>query len=197
MMTGCYTYSTLQSARVLNTGQVEITPSFSSISIADDGESEHATSNIGAQLGIGVARNFNLRFRFEHMIMDDDISGFVDNYSFLSFGPKFGSEQGIVALSCPFGTFIGEMFEGNNTWLVIPTLHVTVPVNQVFEVNLSPRFLIFFEDNADNLIALNAGIGLSQDLSRWAIRPELGWLFNPGEEGHFFSMSVGLSFTVN
>lgn len=197
MLTGCYTYSVLQSARILNPGQVEITPSFSTLTYYQENESQHMTTHLGAQLGLGVAHNFNLRFRFERMMIDDEFSDFVENYSFMSFGPKIGSERGIVALSCPFGLFLGEAFEGDNTWQMIPTLHVTIPVNQIFEINLSPSVLVFFEENADNLVALNAGVGLSQDLSRWAIRPELGWLFSPGDEGHFFSVSVGLSFTMN
>lgn len=43
--------------------------------------------------------------------------------------------------------------------------------------------------------AWNMGAGLSKELTRWAIRPEIGFLISPGDEGIF--VSYGLGFTVN
>lgn len=51
-------------------------------------------------------------------------------------------------------------------------------------------------DGADNLLAFTVGLGVSPDLSRWAFRPEVGMLINPGEEGSFWHFSLGFSRTV-
>ena len=36
----------------------------------------------------------------------------------------------------------------------------------------------FFEEDTDLLIGVNIGFGFSKDLSRWAIRPDFGFVFN-------------------
>lgn len=46
-------------------------------------------------------------------------------------------------------------------------------------------------------MAFNLGLGLSADFNRWAIRPEYGMLFNPGEEGHFGQFSIGFMYKLN
>ncbi|MBK8232864.1 MAG: hypothetical protein IPK72_20365 [Candidatus Eisenbacteria bacterium] len=49
--------------------------------------------------------------------------------------------------------------------------------------------------DGSTMLARNLGAGLSNDLSRWAIRPEIGFLISPDDEGVY--VSYGLGFTVN
>ncbi len=48
----------------------------------------------------------------------------------------------------------------------------------------SPPHSWFDRDN-DDLFAFNVGLGLSNDLTKWVLRPEAGVLVNPGEDGTF------------
>ncbi len=194
LLSGCYTYSSLQSARLVRTGKYEITPSYSSVSFSNEGHSEKMTDNLGVQIGFGMSDKMNLRFRFENI--NPDYKG-IDSYSFLALEPKFSLMEDRVALSLPVGFFTGGGIDESDTWQIHPSLHFTFPVNDFLEVNLSPRVLLFLEEDTDDFVALNAGLGISNDFNKWVIRPEIGYMFstNSDVEGHFFAFSLGLSFT--
>ena len=44
-----------------------------------------------------------------------------------------------------------------------------------------------------DFVAVNVGASLSNDLKKWAIIPEYGILFVPGESGFFGQFSLGFS----
>ncbi|MCY3807999.1 MAG: hypothetical protein OXG58_00925 [Gemmatimonadetes bacterium] len=50
------------------------------------------------------------------------------------------------------------------------------------------------EDAPDDFVGVNLGLGLSSDRDRWVIRPEVGFLKDPGEEGTLWQWSLGFSF---
>ncbi|HQU71054.1 MAG TPA: hypothetical protein PKV71_06630 [Calditrichia bacterium] len=58
---------------------------------------------------------------------------------------------------------------------------------------LSETLIPIGNPDLDVLVAFNLGLGISSDLNRWALRPEVGYLFNPGENGHYFHWSLGVS----
>ena len=55
--------------------------------------------------------------------------------------------------------------------------------------------IIYFltADDAESLVALNLGLGLGPS-DKWVIRPEAGFLWNPGESGHYWHLSLGASY---
>jgi hypothetical protein len=65
------------------------------------------------------------------------------------------------------------------------------------ETTFGARTDIFFESEADLLIVLNLGLGLSQDLDRWAIRPDLGLVLDPGDDGVIWTFGVGASYNIS
>lgn len=92
------------------------------------------------------------------------------------------------------GFAFGGDVEGIEEFEVQPTLLLTLPVGEYIEVNPSAKGTIGEEDF---YMAFNLGLGLSADFNRWAIRPEYGMLFNPGEEGHFGQFSIGFMYKLN
>jgi hypothetical protein len=44
----------------------------------------------------------------------------------------------------------------------------------------------------DFLLGFNVGAGFSNNLNKWAIRPEAGYLFKPGEDIGFWNIGVGI-----
>jgi hypothetical protein len=186
-LTGCYVFSGLQSARMAKPGQVEFTPGYSSISFAAEGESDKMTDNLGLQFGVGATRHFNIRARYERL----GIAGGGGGYNFFALEPKFGSPSGIIAFSMPVGSFFGDDIE--STMQFHPTLLLTAPINQTFEINGSVKVLIFAEEDTDKLVAFNFGFGIG-DVEKIVIRPEIGFLINPGETGHFRAFSIGATF---
>ena len=174
-------FSDFQSAKLVGRDRVEVTPSASTVSSSDDG---HVQDEFGLQVGTGVLDGMDLRAGYVHAA---GVNG-------VGFGPKIAVVKDRLALALPVGFAFGEGVETSRTWTAHPTLLFTQPVTRRLEVNASAKALIpLTEDWGESLVAFNVGLGIG-DLRRWAIRPEIGLLFDPGERGHF--TQFGLGFTV-
>ena len=101
-----------------------------------------------------------------------------------------------VAINVPVGFAFGEDLEVSDTWHIHPTLLLTLPISKYIEFNPSAKVLIPFQSEQETLVAFNLGIGVSTNLERWAIRPEIGFLYNPGESGRFLHFSLGFTYFI-
>jgi hypothetical protein len=183
-------FSDLQSARLVGKGNIEITPSYSTVSFSESGESNGIQNHVGAQVAIGLSEKVDLRTRIEHIWLKEEASY---NETIFGVGPKFSLVKDKMAAYLPVGfafSDIGETFEFQ------PTLLFTIPViAEKIDFNPSVKYLMTFCDGCDNLVAFNFGLAFSEDISLWAIRAEYGLLYNPGESGHFGQFSIGFSYT--
>ena len=202
LVAGCFwqgcapVFSEMQSARMLKKGQTELTGHYSAVSLNAEGETEKVQNQVGLQLGTGVADNVNLRVRLERIssAIDEEFFDDLPSIYAVGFGPKLGNPGGNVAINLPVGFAFGEDVRTEKSWEFQPTLLFTVPVTPQFEINPSGKALIpIGNPDLDVLVAFNLGLGISSDLNRWALRPEVGYLFNPGEDGHYFHWSLGVS----
>jgi hypothetical protein len=186
-------FSDLQGAGLVGKGRYEITPGFSSVSFSNDDESEHIQNHYGVQVGYGMSDRADIRFRLERIQLDTN-GGDPAGATVLGIGPKFGKRHGTVALYLPVGMAFGEDVDEDETIEFHPTVLTTIPISDVLKINPSIKALVpLNRDNADVLVALNLGMALG-DPDKFAVRPEIGFLYNPGEEGHYTHFSVGLSF---
>lgn len=194
-------FSDLQSAKLVGRGRLEATPGFSSVSASEGGcencdvrpggggGSSHIQNHAGLQLATGVHDKVDLRVRYEHVWVDDG-----PGINVLGFGPKVQLFRNYAALYVPVGFAFGGGIDSGQTWAVHPTLLLTGQVHPNVELNWSGKFLVpLAEDGGENLLAFNLGLGLGPVSGRWAVRPEFGWLIDPGEDGHFTQFSIGLS----
>ena len=192
-LTGCVApFSDIQSAKLLGKGNVEVTPSYSSVSVTSEGETEHVQNHLGVQAGFGLLEFMDLRVRYERITGDlDEEESFGVNV--IGFGPKFRLAKNWLALYVPVGFAFGEDIEIAETWQVHPTLLATFPFGKSFELNPSAKVMIPLKKNElDTLYAFNLGAAISTDVSKWAIRPEVGICTN-FEGGHYMHFSIGLS----
>lgn len=75
-----------------------------------------------------------------------------------------------------------------------PTRLLTLPVvENKIGPTLSPKYLIKLCEGCQSWVAANIEFAISKDVTRWAIRPEYGLLFDPGESGRFSHFSLGFS----
>lgn len=187
---GCApSFSELQSAKLVDKGHFEAAANYSSVSFHNEGESEKAQDHFGIQIAYGLMDKVNLRFRYERIEVDPvEVSANV-----FGFGPKLRIVEDVFALYLPVGFATGEDIETSESWQFHPTIILTYPYREYFELNTSAKYIIQFCDDCDQLVGLNVGLGLSHDLRIYAIRPELGFLINPGEDGHYMHYSIGVS----
>jgi hypothetical protein len=176
-----------ESARMLPKGSTEIKGSFTHVRYHEEGENDKLNDGYGLGLGYGVTDRFNVKIRYERISTEGDVNYFA-------FGPKLALMPNRIAALLPFGVYFAE---GESTWGMHPTLlfNLTKPAPK-FEASIGLRGDIFFESNADVLLATNLGFGFSQNLDRWAIRPDIGFVFNPGESGVIITFGLGAQYNI-
>lgn len=188
-------FSTLQSAKMAGKGNFEVAPHFtttsstsSTSSSTSDGGTRHVQNHYGFQLGYGISDQFDVIARYEYL----GIANAGGNANIFGIGPKASLLKDRIAAYLPVGFAFGGDVNGIEDFEVQPTVLFTLPVGKYIEINPSVKGII----GDDFYMAANLGLGLSSDFDKWAIRPEYGMLFNPGEEGHVGQFSIGLSFKL-
>jgi hypothetical protein len=188
---GCVPYlADQQSARILPRGEWELTPSFSYVSFSIEDESDHIQDQYGVRVGYGLSDAAELRATFEHIAVEDE----PNSFNMLGVGVKFGLVRDQIALYLPVGLLFGEDLDVSETWTIAPTLLATLRPSQRFELTPSLKAIYpFASEDPELFLGFHLGAGISTDLDRWAFRPELGLVKNPGEEGTTWGFTVGFS----
>jgi len=186
-------FSDLHGARLLPPGKLEVTPSASGV-FASGEDGGHLQDHLGLQVAGGVAPGVELRGRVERVEAVDYDGG----TNMFGAGPKVSIVRDRVAVFVPVGFAAGGGLEIGATFTLAPTVLATWPLAEgKADLNLSGKFLVpLHGEDRDGLAAVNVGLALGPHIERWAIRPEVGLLFNPGEEGHCTQFSLGISYST-
>lgn len=176
-----------ETARMLPKGAAQLQGSFTHAQAIGDGESETVDNGYGFGLGIGLTDRVNLKFRYELFNVEGKIN-------FVSIGPKIALKKDVVAVGLPFW---GYLYDGESNWGVSPmlVLRVSKP-SPKFETNLGIRVDYPFVKEAQTEFGVNLGFGWSKNLDRWAIRPDLGLVYAPGESGLVLTFGVGAQYNM-
>lgn len=183
-------FSDVQSARTAGDDCWEITPVFTNVNYTERGTVTGLQNHIGIHAAYGITPRIDVRIRYEYIWLKHENA----DLHIIGMGPKFSLLENKIAFHLPFGFAVGKHL--GNTLQVHPTLLFTFPlVEENIEVTLAPKYLITACDDCEDVFAVNLSAALSTHLSRWAIRPEYGILFNPGYRGFVGQFSIGLSFS--
>lgn len=184
-----------QSARLLEPGHVEVTPSFSSVSFSAEGETEHVQNQFGLRFGYGASPNVEVRGLYERVRLDEDVRLDDTDVNLLGAGVKVGLVRDQLALFLPVGVAFGGDVDSGETWTFVPTLLATWRAAPALEFNPSIKALYPFAiEDPELFLGFHLGAGISTDMDRWAFRPEVGAVINPGDEGTTWGWAVGFSF---
>lgn len=195
LIVGCapLTISNIQSAKIVDKGKVEFTPSVSTTL---------NTFNLGVQTAYGLNRKSNLRFRLERIFIvacdrDDNCENSLINYKFnlthLSFGLKYQLIRNKSAIYLPISFTIGDE-NADILKLIEPTFiysngdEVTTSIKVLYPISS-----ISITELKNALLAINIGFGLSNNYDKWIIRPELGLVTTLSFQGAIPIFSLGLS----
>lgn len=192
-------FSELQSARTAGKNKTEVTAGYSYISAVDQGENgerqrENVQDHIGLQVAYGITENFDMRMRLEHLWVADE----GGNTNIIGIGPKYEFIDNWLSFYVPVGfAFGGDIEDGiSDTWEVHPTMLLTIPAHKNIELNTSTKYIHALQKDGWRFMAFNLGLGLSTDLTKYVIRPEVGWAWdvqNGGSDDPFRQFSVGLT----
>jgi len=190
-ITGCVPVnSTFDSARMLQKDLVQVRGSFSGYNYSAHDETDPSNNNYGFGIGYGISDKFTLKSRYEFITFPDNSEDF---YHYFDIAPKFAIVHNKLAFQLPFGVYTAD---GNEpAYVISPQLLATYPIrlsSSEMTVGLKTDIQLDGED-IDIPIGINLGLGFGRDLNRWAIRPEIGWMFNTSEKESSFTYGIGFN----
>ncbi len=179
--------SSYESARMLEKGGTEFMGHYTHYSFSDNGESDAINNNFGIRIGYGITDKVDVKLRYIRLVpVEEGASGI----NYIDVAPKVGIVPDWFAAALPIGLYFAE---DETEFVISPKLLFTYPAGKRFEATLATKADIFPEDDGNVYLGLNLGLGLSQNLDKWALRPELGLMVDPGESGLAFSFGIGLT----
>lgn len=180
---------------------LELTPTGTLTNFRENGDGEKVQNSIGFQAAYGIHSKADVRFRYERVwlangsIVDDGIHT-------IGLAPKYSILENRIAASLLLGCAVdgaGDI----GAFEIHPTMLFSVPLlNDKIDLNFSPKYLWSLDPDSENFMAFNLGLSASNDLKKWAIRPEYGLCFYLKKQEYFHnSASVfpinSLSLTKN
>jgi len=186
-------FSSLQDARMVGSGKVEVTPFYSSIGAVGEASQQHIQDNFGLQAEFGLSAKADLMFRYEYMKLAPMEYADGEAVHVLALGPKFRLSDN-SAFALPIGMAFGDGVDPFCTAEAQPTLLFTIPAGKALDFNLAAKVLVPIADPAGTLLAADLGLGLRPFGSGVTLRPEVGLLVSPQGGGADFHCSLGLSF---
>ncbi len=171
----------MQSASLVGKKKIEVTPGVTSIQFARERKTEQPSQTSGQlkgiQIGYGLSDKIDLRLRVEQLQYRNT------SMILFSIGPKFMLMKDRIALYVPiwFLDFVPAQTQ--------PTLLFTIPiVKNKIEINPAIKNIISlggYDPTTGMLVGWKVGLGISKDLSKWAIRPEYGRVYNVNEKSKY------------
>jgi hypothetical protein len=192
-------FSELQGARTVGKNNIEVTPSGSLVYYENkdkeyigDKNRQKAQNQLGVQVAYGITPKFDLRFRYERIWIAKE-----SQYNFRAVGiaPKYSIWKDHIAASLMIGKGMGEGIGISELWQLHPTMLFTIPLlKDKIDLNLSPKYLTSFELNTPGDLAFNMGLSISNNVSKWSLKPEFGLLMYSTSKDIYSHVSLGLSY---
>jgi hypothetical protein len=198
-----------ESARMLDKGQIQLQGSYSRYNAVKD-TSANLCNNFGFAAGFGISEKYSLGIRYEHLDMTPAFGDIFDSedteefsqiakMNYLEINNRIQIKEDFIAIGIPAGLYlvneINGLEEDFTSWgyaFIDPRIYFTFfAKTDVFELSIVPKaHIIFGFLGAQVIPGISLGIGLSSDLNKWAIRPEIGY-------DKYLSFGVGVNFNIN
>ena len=189
-LSGCFSFSLFQSARMLPPGHGSITPSLSRQAFIDGRDLDYSD-------GYSVA-DLQVRYGLEKWEMGCRISrlGLEDGYQFFSFDPKIPIARDRLAFLLPTGFYFGDSIDTQDSIQIHPAFIASIPFgNSKQLLNLALKGVVPLEEPADHFTGINIGFSLTdEETAGMTVHPEIG-LFTDARGNYYFHWGMGLTFS--
>lgn len=195
-----------EKAGTLKKGNIELSGNYTSYSITGDGESAKSNDNVGFRAGYGLSDKFDIKIRYERLVPakgfeDGGFNDEIKGINYISIVPKIALIPEKLSLLIPLSHYsYKDLYNGEVTKeklnSIAPLLIYTISNNRNkadYSFGLKADY-IFGNDGGTVLLGTTIGAGFSNDLRKWAIRPELGAIFPGG--GAILSYGIGFQFII-
>jgi hypothetical protein len=193
---------TYQSGRTLEKGAFDIQASHSRYYYNNADKTSNGNNinnNFGIAMGYGITDSYNLRFRYEYAKMHSTYSNdFLDlhdlnSMSVIEVENKFKFKYANVSFGLPLSFYFFNRSTAANIGVMVldPRFYLTMfSSTNIFELTVVPKAHIFVGQGFAVMPGFSVGMGISNNLKQWAIRPEIGF------DG-YVSFGVGLTVSLN
>jgi hypothetical protein len=183
-------------AATLGKGNIEASGSISGY-VADD---KPINKNYGFRVGYGISDKVDVKLRYEKRIPFDTS---IHNSDYISIVPKFSIRENKVSLLAPISRyqtrhrFDGKTIDEVSYSFAPQVIRTYTNAKNSFDFSVSTKAEFLFHNWAEDefYLGFNMGAGVSTNLDKWAIRPEVGYQVRPFQGNYAWSYGVGLQFS--
>ena len=199
--------NSFEKAGTLGRGNAEAVASYTGYNETIHDNSAHSHNSYGFRAGYGLTDRFDVKVRYEHLkpVQRRGQTELLTNY--YSFIPKVALVPGLLSLSLPLSRYtyqelIEEKAITRKVNSIATQLHYTytVPSKKVdLTGGLKADFVYGqrgYETQHDLLLSTSIGAGFSNNVDRWAIRPEVGFVASTGNMATYITYGVGVQYTI-
>jgi len=195
--------SAFESARTLEKGEFEFMGNYSSYYLRGEDENdekvtEKVNNDYGFRFGFGISNKMDLKLRYERLlpVLQEDKDE-LNGLNYFAIAPRYGFIKDKLTGGLDVGVYTYTYKEdgsSDQSFFLSPKFMYTYPVNEKFDLTLYTKLDIFLSDGF-TLWGLTANCGISSDLSKWALRPEIGMMLDVSDSSNiYFTWGAGLLF---
>lgn len=207
LISGCVSMAPVNSAferaKTLEKGEFEFMGNYSSYYLRGEDENdekvtEKVNNDFGFRFGFGISNKMDMKLRYERLlpVLQEDKDQ-VNGLNYFAITPRYGFIKNKLAGGLDIGLYTYTYKEdgsSDQSFFLSPKFIYTWPVNEKFDLTLSTKVDIFLSDGY-TLWGLTANCGISSDLAKWALRPEIGIMKDLSDFSYtYFTWGAGLLF---
>jgi hypothetical protein len=196
-----------EKAGTLGSGNAEGAGSYTGVNTSAYERSVHSYNNYSFRAGYGFSDRFDLKVRYERFVPVVRQGKREPAMNYYSIIPKLALAPGILSLSFPLSHYtykeiIEDKAYSRQVNSIASQLHFTytTPGKRVdLTGGLKADFVYgkrSWESEHDLLLSTSVGAGLSNNLDKWAIRPEVGFLYSAAHSTTYISYGVGVQYIL-
>ncbi len=187
---GCLTYSSYQSARIVERGYPHATLGISRSIILDSDEDDIEVNwwTVDGDMRFGIAKRVDgsVRLSIFHNVPEGWGGGQI------SADLRGGIIEDHLAIAIPVSVTLGDFYF--YTLRVQPGFIGTIPLCERIELNGAVGAHVYLRVMELTAVAYNVGLGITTRSGEWTIRPEIGWLqfVDTNSDMTYFQYGVGI-----
>jgi hypothetical protein len=130
-------------------------------------------THLGIGLGYGINNRFDMRVRYERLMQNDKAQ--PGNFNYVSLSPRIRLIEDRITGALDISSYFSE---NTHYELIGPRLILSFNISNQFEISTGTKLDLALNRDHYSYWGGNLGCGISSDLNKWAIRPEIGATFN-------------------
>lgn len=196
-----------EKAGTLGSGNAEAALSYTGYNTTAYERSAHSHNTFGFRAGYGLSDRFDLKLRYERFTSVLYKGERAPAANYFSLVPKVALLPRYFSLSAPLSRYTyKEVIDGKaysrEVNSIATQLHFTytAPSNRVDLTGGLKADFVYSQRGSlsehDLLLSTSVGAGFSTNVDKWAIRPEVGFLYSAANATTYVSYGVGVQYTL-